>query len=130
MVVHEALVRCLSRSRRCKSRTGRPKVIKGDCLASQRTLVDPILNVSTITGAPLPSFHWRSSWKADSLETLNFSPLYSVWPSINIVESETESALASPSNFTIAESNFSKRQEVGSMENNDKTLKEKTLIRI
>ncbi|RDX93101.1 hypothetical protein CR513_24672, partial [Mucuna pruriens] len=27
-----------------------------------------------ITGAPLPSFHWRSSWKADSLENAEFPP--------------------------------------------------------
>ncbi|RDY05721.1 hypothetical protein CR513_10406, partial [Mucuna pruriens] len=42
------------------SRTGRLKVVRGDRLACQRTLVDPILNVSTIIGELSPSFQGRT----------------------------------------------------------------------
>ncbi|RDY02497.1 hypothetical protein CR513_14034, partial [Mucuna pruriens] len=48
---------CPSRSRRCRSRTDRPNVIRGDCLACHRTLVDLILNVLANRGAPLPFDH-------------------------------------------------------------------------
>ncbi|RDX72995.1 hypothetical protein CR513_47449, partial [Mucuna pruriens] len=49
--------RHLSRSRRCKSRIEKPKVVKGDRLVSQGTLMDPILNVLTIDGEPSPFFN-------------------------------------------------------------------------
>ncbi|RDX80939.1 hypothetical protein CR513_38446, partial [Mucuna pruriens] len=42
------LQRRLSRLRRCRSRIGKPKVVRGDRLVSQRTLMDSILSVLTI----------------------------------------------------------------------------------
>ncbi|RDX94150.1 hypothetical protein CR513_23495, partial [Mucuna pruriens] len=166
MVVHEGSARCFSPSKRCKSRTGRLKVVRGDRLASQRTLVDPILNVSTITSAPLPSFHWRSSpIQSDSIAF--GSALSRDRVIFTSIESESDQSLPRASrhsalgackttknpliklasllgtqvrlclyvpnlsqveprnsNFTADDSNLFEHQETGSMENNDKTLKE------
>ncbi|RDY02574.1 hypothetical protein CR513_13949, partial [Mucuna pruriens] len=49
--------RYLSRSRRCRSRTERPKVVRGDRLACHRTLVDLILKILAIDGEPSSFFH-------------------------------------------------------------------------
>ncbi|RDY10422.1 hypothetical protein CR513_05056, partial [Mucuna pruriens] len=53
---------CFSRSRTHKSRTKRPKVVKGDYLACHHTLVDLILSFLANRGEP----SWRSLWKTDS----------------------------------------------------------------
>ncbi|RDY07585.1 hypothetical protein CR513_08280, partial [Mucuna pruriens] len=45
---------CFSRSRKCRSRTERPKVARGDRLAYHRTLVDLILNILDNIGEPSP----------------------------------------------------------------------------
>ncbi|RDX70035.1 hypothetical protein CR513_50766, partial [Mucuna pruriens] len=69
-MVHEASVRCLSRSRRCRSRIGRLKVVRRDHLACQHTLVDQILNISTIIGAPLSSFQGDRQTKKPLIKEL------------------------------------------------------------
>ncbi|RDX64725.1 hypothetical protein CR513_56683, partial [Mucuna pruriens] len=132
-IVHEASIRCLSRSRRCKSRTRRPKVVRGDRLASQRTLVDLILSVSTIIGLPLPSFQGDRRGRSSSEPFYAFDPeiertlhhLKEVRHTVTTDSSSFGSIWNSEnSNFTTDESNFSKHQEAGSMENNDRTLEE------
>ncbi|RDX71406.1 hypothetical protein CR513_49259, partial [Mucuna pruriens] len=98
-----------------------------------------------ITGAPLPSFHWQSSWKADSLENAEFPPLRSFKPLYafdleikrtlhrlrkvrHTITPDSSSSNSiwnfENSNFTTDKSNVFEHQVAGSMENNDRTLKE------
>ncbi|RDX78034.1 Gag-Pol polyprotein, partial [Mucuna pruriens] len=51
------LQRRLSRLRRCRSRTGKPKIVRGDQLVSQCTLMDLILSVLIIDGEPSLPFN-------------------------------------------------------------------------
>ncbi|RDX93563.1 hypothetical protein CR513_24159, partial [Mucuna pruriens] len=63
----------LSRSRRCRSRTERPEVVRGFRLACHRTLVDLILGVLAIDGEPSSSFHGDYCGKWDHrIHTLKF----------------------------------------------------------
>ncbi|RDY00114.1 hypothetical protein CR513_16743, partial [Mucuna pruriens] len=99
------IIRCFSRLRKCRSKTERPKVVKGDCLARHCNLVDLILSVLTNRGEPSPFNHGDCRGeRTHRIHTLclYFTTKYELYQ-IGAVVGDTKSK---------------------QMENNDRTLKE------
>ncbi|RDX86570.1 hypothetical protein CR513_32083, partial [Mucuna pruriens] len=87
-----------------------------------------------IIGAPLSSFHWRSSWKADSQENAEFSP-FPTLSHLSYSRPKPDRFPVSRDRVAESKSTFSTTKipayQIGvivgdtrSMENNDRTMKE------
>ncbi|RDX87911.1 hypothetical protein CR513_30560, partial [Mucuna pruriens] len=131
-----------SRLRKCKSETEKPKIVRGDRLDYQRTLVLSVLSFITCIQTPqFPTFLSETEsiqlccvcLRLAETESNKSStdPLYDLDPEIELTLHRLRKArnivVSNSSNFdsvSIYDNNNSATNKSGQMENNDRTLKE------